>query len=128
MLAGTQFSPVCDANDPGNITLLITAMATGPQEKTQTYAQLLPEGQKVKVASTKTKKVYFASQQMNVFDKKGEFKVNGKVTDLANNLITEPTSPMTVILDQTFGKECFRTITVPVTNGFWEAKLWKFND
>ena len=65
---------------------------------------------------------------MNVFDKKGEFQVNGKVTDLANNLITEPSSPMSVILDQTFGKDCFRTITVPVTNGFWEAKLWKFND
>ena len=127
-MAGTQFSPACDANDPGVITLLITALATGPQEKTQTFAQLLPEGQQVKVTSTKTKKIYFASQQMNVFDKKGEFQVNGKVTDLANNLITEPNSPMTVILDQTFGKECFRTITVPVTNGFWEAKLWKFND
>ena len=38
LLAGTQFSPACDANDPGNITLLITALATGPQEKTTTYA------------------------------------------------------------------------------------------
>ena len=44
LLAGTEFSPVCDDASPGQITLIFSASATGPMAKTQTYAQLLPEG------------------------------------------------------------------------------------
>lgn len=70
LLAGTMFSPICDEKNPGVMTLTITATAVGPQAKTQTFTQLLPEGQSIKVTGTNEAQVYFASHQMNVFDKK----------------------------------------------------------
>jgi hypothetical protein len=69
LLAGTEFSPACDTANPGAITLLITASANGPQAKTETMTQLLPEGKPVKVTGTYDTQFYFASQQMNAFDK-----------------------------------------------------------
>lgn len=65
-----MFSPICDEKNPGVMTLTITATAVGPQAKTQTFTQLLPEGQSIKVTGTNEAQVYFASHQMNVFDKK----------------------------------------------------------
>lgn len=34
LLAGSMFSPACEDTDPGKITLLVKATATGPQGKT----------------------------------------------------------------------------------------------
>ena len=124
LLAGTEFSPACDAVNPGAITLLITASANGPQAKTETLAKLLPEGKPVKVAGTNPTQFYFASQQMNAFNKaKGEMPVNGRVVDLAGNMIKEPLYPMEVSLNTPYGAGCQRTTQVPVTDGFFDAGI-----
>ena len=61
LLAGAQFSPICDEASPGLMTFMITASAVGPQAKTTTYSQLLPVGEAMKVVGTNTASVYSAS-------------------------------------------------------------------
>ncbi len=61
---------------------------------------------------------------MNAFDKaKGELPVNGRVVDLAGNIITSPIYPMEVSLNTPYGAGCQRTVQVPVTDGLFEAKI-----
>ena len=57
---------------------------------------------------------------MNAFDTATDFKVNGRVVDLGGQLINEPTNPITVTLEQSYGNECVHAVTVPVTGGFFE--------
>mmetsp|Transcript_34461 Transcript_34461/g.45334 ORF Transcript_34461/g.45334 Transcript_34461/m.45334 type:complete len:136 (-) Transcript_34461:1011-1418(-) len=111
------------------MTLTITANAVGPQAKTQTFTQLLPEGASVKVAGTNDLQVYFASHQMNVFDKKNTIPVNGRVVDLSGGLITDPATPMEVIMGQPYGSGCLRQVTVPVlSTGFFETTINQMSD
>lgn len=80
------------------MTVSITASAVGPQAKTQTFTQLLPEGDSVKVTGTNEVQIYFASHQQNVFDKKSSLPIYGRVVDISGKLITDPATPMEVIL------------------------------
>lgn len=129
LLSGAEFSPACDSVNPGDITLLVTATATGPMAKTETNAKLLPEGQAVKVKGTTGTQFFFASMSMNSFDKNlGELPVNGRVIDLAGNLIASPTTPMTVSFDQPYGLGCTRSVTVNVTDGFFESGIYRMSD
>ena len=128
MLAGTEFSPACDAVNPGTITLLVTATATGPQAKTETFARLLPDGQSTKVIGTNDKKLYFASHQMSAFSTDNKLPVYGRVVDLAGAIINNPGQQMSVDVSQTYGKGCLRTVNVPVSGGFFETEVWRMSD
>ena len=76
------------------------------------------------MAGTNEAQVYFASHQMNVFDKKTSMPIFGRVVDLNGNLITDPKTPMEVILQQPYGKGCVKQLTVPVvSNGFFETSI-----
>ena len=65
---------------------------------------------------------------MNAFDKKDELPIFGRVVDLSGSLITAPATPITVDLLQPYGKGCTKNINVPVTGGFFEAKMSKMSD
>ena len=66
---------------------------------------------------------------MNVFDKDlGELPVNGRVVDLAGKIISAPETPMTVVFDQPYGLGCTRTVTVDVSDGFFETGIYRMSD
>lgn len=78
--------------------------------------------------TTADQQVYLAAHQMNAFDKSGEFPVNGRVIDLGGSLIAAPATAMDVVLEQTYGNGCLRSLTVPVTDGFFETTLLPMSD
>lgn len=81
------------------------------------------------MSGTNEQQVYFASHQMNVFDKKNLMPIYGRILDLNGNLIADPATPMEVILGQTYGKGCLRQVSVPVLpSGFFETAVTQMID
>ena len=88
----------------------------------------MPDGEPVRVVGTNSAKVYYASHQMNVFDKKEKIEVYGRVVDLRGNVITTPAVPMEVLISQPYSDQCYKTTTVPVIKGFYESYVWQMSD
>lgn len=50
------------------------------------------------------------------------------MVDLGGSLITKTKQAMSVSLEQPYGDGFYRTETVPVKNGFFEASLYRTSD